>query len=124
MAYCRWSSDDFLCDVYCYADVGGWYQIYVAGNRRRFTEPLPPPLDVSMDDPTWPEKYVERHQRVMGLVKDTPTEPIGGPLDGEDYRETTPAAAADRLEAIRAAGYNVPQYAIDELRAEAAGETC
>lgn len=38
----------------------------------------------------------------------------------EDPRFETPGEMADHLEADRAAGYNVPQYAIDRLRKEAA----
>jgi len=33
MSYCRWSSDDFRCDLYCYADIGGGYTTYVAKVR-------------------------------------------------------------------------------------------
>jgi hypothetical protein len=35
MSFCRWSSDNFQCDLYCYADVGGGYTTHVAGYRRR-----------------------------------------------------------------------------------------
>jgi len=34
MSYCRWSSDNYQCDVYCYADVGGGYTTQVASRRR------------------------------------------------------------------------------------------
>ena len=40
--------------------------------------------------------------------------------DGQDFDEPTPGAAADRLEKLRAEGKEVPQFAIDELREEAA----
>ena len=37
---------------------------------------------------------------------------------GESYGFKTAGACADKLEEIRAAGFNVPQYAIDDLRAD------
>lgn len=30
MSYCRFSSEDYQCDVYAYADVAGGYTIHVA----------------------------------------------------------------------------------------------
>lgn len=33
MSYCRWSCDDFECDLYCYSDVSGGWTIHVAANR-------------------------------------------------------------------------------------------
>lgn len=35
MSYCRWSSDNFNCDLYCFEHCGGWYQTYTAGSRHR-----------------------------------------------------------------------------------------
>jgi hypothetical protein len=117
MSYCRWSSDDFRCDVYCYCDGSGW-RIYVAGRRHVPVEPLPDPAPEGDTD-----AWVERMVRVSQMIQDATLVDIGGPLDGESYHEPTPGDAADRLEEIRAAGYIVPQYAIDELRAEAAADT-
>lgn len=38
MSYCRWSSDNFECDLYCYSDVNGGYTTHVAGRRRQGDE--------------------------------------------------------------------------------------
>jgi alkanesulfonate monooxygenase SsuD/methylene tetrahydromethanopterin reductase-like flavin-dependent oxidoreductase (luciferase family) len=43
---------------------------------------------------------------------------IGLPHDGESFLDGTPAQCADRLERLRAMGYNVPEYAINTLREE------
>lgn len=119
MAYCRWSSDDFQCDAYTYADVAGGYTTHVANMRRVFTEPLPPPVEWNPDDV---EPWFKRHFAVMDMVERSDLVPIDGPHDGETFRDPTPGACADRLIALRAAGYNVPQYAIDALREEAREE--
>ena len=46
MSYCRWSSDRWQSDVYCYSDVIGGYTTHVARSRREGHAPeiyLPPP---------------------------------------------------------------------------------
>jgi len=43
-----------------------------------------------------------------------------GPEAGRSYNDPTPGACADRLEELRAKGFNVPQRAIDALREEQA----
>lgn len=116
MSYCRWSSDDFACDVYVYADVAGGWTTHVAGRRLVPAEPMPPPLsDVA--------EYVARQQKVREIVARSESVAIGLPHDDEMFYDPTPVACADRLEELRAIGYNVPQYAIDALRAEAAEDT-
>lgn len=115
MAYCRWSSDDWQCDVYVYEDVAGGYTIHVATNRPIFRDSLPEPVEW---DPDNVEPWFTRHFAVMKIMERAERAPIGGPYDGETFRDPTPDACADRLEMLRAAGYNVPQYAINELRNE------
>jgi hypothetical protein len=116
MSYCRWSSDDFQCDVYVYAHVNGGWTTHVANSRHKI-ENLPPevPLPVGFSDDEW-SKYVERERKVMELVKTAELVPLNLPHDGETFSDPTPGACADRLEMLRTAGYNVPQYAIDSLR--------
>ena len=46
MSYCRWSTDNFKCDLYCYEDVNGGFTTHVASNR-----PSPPyPYEGSYDE--------------------------------------------------------------------------
>lgn len=109
MSYCRWSSDDFQCDVYCYHDVDGTWVTYVAGNRIQFAEPLPPPGD---------DLDFSRMQKVMDIIERSPRKPIGLPHDGECFTDVTPGQAAATLTMLRGMGYIVPQYAIDALQYE------
>ena len=117
VGYCRFSSDDFQCDVYVYHDVGGWWQTWVAASRAVFKEPMPGRVDT--DDPDWGDHYFGRHQEVMAIRDDADRVDIGGPYDGRSFQDPTPGDCAERLVMLREAGYNVPQYAIDELREEA-----
>lgn len=116
MSYCRWSSEDFQCDVYAYESVHGGFMVHVAGNRVLFTEPLPEEVPLDKDNI---EAFMARHQKVMAMVDAAERVPIGLPHDGVDFCETSAADCADRLESLRALGYRVPQYAIDCLREEA-----
>lgn len=112
MSYCRWSSDDYACDV-CVQEADGWIT-HVAGNRVVPCRPMPQPISYEDD----PDAFFERHQEVLDIVSESEHEPIGLEHDGAYFNDPTPGAAADRLEMLREAGYNVPQYAIDSLREE------
>jgi len=117
MSYCRWSSDDFQCDVYVYEDCRGGFTTHVAGVRYVFAEPLLAPVDYRADWDGW----WARDRRVSEMVKDAGRQHIGLPHDGKSFNDDTAALCADRLEALRGMGYNVPQRAIDALREEAKG---
>ncbi|EMY3672616.1 TPA: hypothetical protein SL368_005881 [Pseudomonas aeruginosa] len=117
MSYCRWSSDDFQCDLYVYEGVDGVFYTHVATNRVIYTEPLPPPIPFK---PEFVQEYSERHKKVMAMVDAADREPIGLQHDGHDFCDDDSAACADRLEYLKGVGYRVPQYAIDALREEAA----
>lgn len=116
MSYCRFSNDDYQCDVYCYASVSGGYVTHVASNRPILDGTLPPPVPWEKgNDDAW----FARHEAVMAWMEKAERKPIGLPYDGESFDDTTASDAADRLQMLKTTGYNVPQYAIDLLREEA-----
>ena len=117
MSYCRFSSDDFQCDVYTYADVYGGYTTYVASYKYIFKKPLPPEVDIS-DSKAWCKRSV----KVGKIVDKAKSVPIGLKYDGACFNDDTAAECADTLEMLREEGYRVPQYAIDALREEAMEE--
>lgn len=110
MAYCRFSSDDFQCDLYVYADVGGGITIHIAKNRYVLKEPLPPPI--SFDDP---KAWLERHNRVMKLIKPELLEPIDLPYAGESFN-LEQEDAARFIEKLIALGYRAPEFLAKEVR--------
>ena len=116
MSYCRFSSDDYQCDVYCYASVSGYYVTHVASNRPVLDGTLPPAVPWEKDNA---DAWLARHEAVMAWVEKAERKPIGLPHDGETFDDPTASDAADRLQMLKDAGYNVPQYAIDALREEA-----
>jgi hypothetical protein len=119
MSYCRWSSDDYKCSVYCYeSDVG--FEVWVAFYRH---DPLPPHCPSSLEvaegrisEDEWRKAYDEQ----MQSLKASQMIPIGLSCDGENYVFPTASECADCLQNLKAEGYYVPQYAIDELLEEAA----
>ena len=114
MSYCRWSSNDFLCDVYVYEHVHGGWTTHVATHKRVYKQPLPPPIDI--DAPDRANRFVERWAAVDAIERELV--PIGLPDDGKTFEDATPGKCADRLEGLMATGYMVPQSAIDTLREE------
>ncbi len=114
MSYCRWSTNDYRCDVYVYQSSEGW-DTHVARHRHEVPDgAFPPPVDPSEDLDGW----VLRSEVVRALIHEAERKPIGLRYDGESYVDATPGECADRLEQLRALGYRVPQSAIDSLRAE------
>ncbi len=101
MSYCRFSSDNFMCDVYVYEDCAGGWTTHVAGVRN-----LKPTSD----------PFTRKYHR--WLNKKHKSKPIGLLHDGKQFSDSTPGECADRLCGLREMGYSVPQYAIEALREE------
>lgn len=120
MSYCRWSTDDFQCDVYVYADARGGWTTHVASNRYAYKEPLPPVVECDPDNEEVWQAWLARHEVMRRLIDEADRVTIGLPHDGETYNDDTPSQCADRLEMLKGLGYVVPQDAIDSLRQEAA----
>lgn len=119
MSYCRWSNDDFQCDVYVYESVGDFYAIHIAGSRvTPPAETRPAPLIGSW----WSQgeagiaAYMARSKAVEAWLAAAERKPIELPHAGEMIREPDAETCAAKLEYLRGLGYNVPQYAIDGLR--------
>jgi hypothetical protein len=110
MSYCRWSSDDFQCDVYVYQHTDGYISINVASSRPRLSRrPEPLPEEASG------EERAGRFQKIIRLVREADEEPIGLSRDGEHFAASTPEEAARILRDLAEEGYNVPDRVIEAL---------
>lgn len=116
MSYCRWSSNDFRCDVYVFESSEGW-ETMVACRRHLVPDAdIPPPINFLEDT----SGYMSRERRVREMIETAGYAAIGLPHDGECFLDCSPGECADRLEGLQALGYRVPGYAIDALREEQA----
>jgi len=121
MSYCRFSSDDWQCDVYVYEHVGGFIAIHVAGSRPDFSGvELPPPVDVAKDGV---DELVARYVEVSKILDRVPIVPLDLPCDGETYEIEDRIEAAHKLKELKGMGYNVPDYAIRGVL-EGVGDVC
>jgi len=113
MSYCRWSSDRWQSDVYCYSDVIGGYTTHVARSRREGHAP-------EIDWRGTTEEILAQREVERAWLDATPLVPVGLPHDGMAFSDPTLADFLARLLMLREAGYHVPQTAIDRVREEIA----
>ena len=140
MSYCRFSSDNFMCDVYVYEDCYGGWTTHVAGNKGAWRTLPPWPMWAypsfgqtynsatrSVDYPSPLRKaagsvifgFIARWEQLrMWMLDRIPRRKITLPHAGQRFKDGTPKECADRLIELRSIGYNVPQYAIDSLLRE------
>ena len=120
MSYCRWSSDDFQCDVYVYEDVAGCWTTMVAVRRHYIpAEVLASFPTVDESDPrSWFNRVRAVRKWMDSQEQDSWVDLTHLESSGKTFHDDTPGDCADRLDALRSEGFNVPQYAIDELRKE------
>lgn len=117
MSYCRWSTDSFQCDIYCYESCSGGWDIHVAARRHVKDDKWPAPVPFTPENK---DEWVAWWMALSEWVKTAELRDIGLPCDGESYNEPTARDAANRLIKLRDAGYNVPADAIEALLEEAA----
>jgi len=116
MSYCRFSSDDWKCDICAYeSDMG--YEIHVAARRIVGDVPtLPDPLAVSGQE--WSAAYVAQ----LAFIKTARREQITLLHAGESFTCSDLGSFEARLRVLREIGYNVPDYVFEEIAQERAVE--
>lgn len=118
MSYCRWSSDDFQCDLYCYESDAG-YVTHVANYRTVF-ENLPEEIEFTKENIP---AYVERFNKVLSMVGESPKVEIGLPYDGESFTDGTLEEFKTTVQMLKDAGYRVPDYVFERIDEEIADDT-
>lgn len=107
MSYCRFSSDNWKCAVYCYYSTGDFYATYVAGNRLVIDLPRLPDLDHP--------RFLDIHREQMALMENAKREPIGLSRDGQSFSDPDLKSFRARLESLRDEGYNVPAFVFEDI---------
>ncbi len=113
MSYCRWSTDDYMCDLYVYDSVSGGIAIHVAGNRLIYKEPIPEPVSY-----TDIEGFMARNAKVNQMIEEAERVRIGLPYDGDTFDGLSQDKAIEKLEELKALGYRFPDYVIDSISDE------
>lgn len=115
MSYCRWSSDNFNCDVYCYEDVNGGWTTWVAGNRAVGEIPKVPELTIeNIDSGEWLKANKIRHEFLLNCERKS----IDLPHAGAYFNDSTLKKFCDRLVYLRDLGYRIPEYVFDDIYQE------
>lgn len=124
MSYCRWSTDRFACDLYCYADVRGGYTTHVAGNR--IVGDCPPDMFELMADAARDGKEVD-HSALMeaewkkdAFLDNCERVDIDLPHAGETFNDPDLTSFRVRLVMLREAGYRFPDSVLAEIDEEMA----
>lgn len=119
MSYCRWSSNNFKCDLYCYEDATG-YAIHVAANRWGDGWPKPVPKACFKDgvyqygvDPE-ADRLFEEHWEEEGKH----IHPIELPFAGMTFHVDTLEDMRDKIKELVAIGYKVPDYVFTRIDEE------
>lgn len=115
VSWCRWSSNDFGCDLYLYESEQG-FEVNLATSRVVYREALPAPVPAGLGMDV--DAFLNRHQQVSNMLEDADRVPIGLPFDGRSWTFDTPGETADKLVELAEIGYRFPRTIIDDLREE------
>lgn len=116
MSYCRWSSDDWQCDVYVYEDTEGFWSTHVASRKKVPSVELPARVP-------WRGNVTEAMEReavVRTILDAEPWTMIEHESRGKTFRSSTAIECAELLDGLKREGLSVPQHVIDTLREEGA----
>lgn len=121
MSYCRWSSMNWMCDIYAYEDVSGGWTTHVSG-RRYVRAPVSDEwaMEALIKKEIGPEEFAKAHRATMEDLEAIPLEPIGLAHDGESFNDPDLESFRDRLAMLREAGYKLPDYVFEAIAEEIA----
>lgn len=119
MSYCRWSSMDYGCDLYCYESCDGDWVTHVAGNRCVGDVPH---VDWGLLADNI-EEFQSAHQRQHEFLETCGRENIGLPHDGMTFSDKTVEEFRDRLVQLRECGYRFPDEVFAWIDSEIAEKT-
>jgi hypothetical protein len=109
MSYCRFSDDNWKSDVYIYESADG-YVCHVASNRIVGDVP-----EVTYNTTAG---FAMANRAQVDYVYSAERVSIGGEYDGETRVFSTLQELSDFTGELILAGYHVPVWAIDEIKAE------
>lgn len=122
MSLCRWSSDDFRCDLYIYEAEGGW-ECHVA-SKRRVWEPPEGTTGLAMLAGRIPsDEWMDRYDRYHKALDAAPLEPVRSAWAGESFTGMSIRELAATVEMLADDGCRFPESVLDDVREMLAEET-
>ena len=110
MSYCRWSSDDWKCDLYCYHSVCGNYITHIARLKHN---------DVPVNPHKFPNnEWFSFHQEQMEFLNTAELTEIGLPYDGMHFSDDDLISFLERVNCLKEAGYHVPFFVLESIELE------
>lgn len=113
MAFCRWSSMDFGCDLYCYESSEG-FVTHVA--EQRVVGDIPKVDTALLLNYTEENgnKFFEQQTAQFDFLKTADREPIGLKYDGQTFYDDK-ETFLERLKMLREEGYKFPEITQEDL---------
>lgn len=120
MSYCRWSTDNFKCDIYAYESDAG-FVIHIASYK---IVGEPPAVDIKLlmkENSTKEDQqeYIRQSKINSAWMNKCERVPIGLPYDGESYTLDTAQEFYDKMIELREVGYRFPDYVLEVIKEEA-----
>jgi hypothetical protein len=123
MSYCRFSCDNFQCDVYCYEDISGGFTTHVAGNRCVGEIPKVPSLStVKKGDEQSMQNYIDAHNAQMQFLENCERVEIESEHAGKSYNDDDLSGLLARLTMLKECGFNVPDFVFESIKEELADD--
>lgn len=120
MSYCRWSSMNFKCDLYCYEHCDGTWTTHIASNK--VVTPIFPdaPWVLLKGGLIGRYLFVWWHRLHMWTVGIGKRAAIGLKFDGETFKDDSLEGFRDTLLLLRREGYRFPDYVLEIVDEEIA----
>lgn len=107
MSYCRWSSDDWKCDLYCYHSICGNFITHVAGRKH---------VGVPVNPYKFPTKeWSSFNLKQMEFLETAEMVNIGLPYDGASFSDPDLKSFLQRVNCLKEAGYHVPMWILESI---------
>lgn len=113
MAFCRWSSMDWSCDLYCYESSQG-FVTHVAEQKVIGDIPkVDSSLFLNFTDEN-SEKYFDQQKAQSAFLDTAQRKPIGLKYDGQTFYDDKETFLA-RLNMLREEGYRFPEITQEDI---------
>jgi len=115
MSYCRWSTDNYSCDIYAYESCFDGFEINVASYKYKGCVPK---VDYKLIASGDTSKFSEQYAAQLKYLETCGTRSIGLKYDGETFSCDTLEEMKDILIMLVNEGYSLPDYVLNDIDEE------